>query len=95
MEDEDFDLSDSCDGENTDPPAVMEKVCQLSKALRQRLQNAVESGDMTQFTKLADEATAIDRQLADHLKNLALQFDYAALLNILSTHDRNDATGEI
>ena len=56
----------------------------LPATLREALKSAVELGDMAAFDRLAEKVAAIDNLLGSRLSTLAHQFDYTALLDILS-----------
>lgn len=74
--------------EKSDAPAYlssMESAGKIPKDLRRSLVDAVEMGDMVEFNRLAGRVALLDGPFAAHLKELAHQYDYEALQELLST----------
>jgi PAS domain S-box-containing protein len=67
-------------------------IATLTEELRNKLQNAVELGDMTAFGRLTEQAAEIDPGLKERLTQLAHQFAYDELMELLvpSTTSRRD-----
>ncbi|PID39434.1 MAG: hypothetical protein CR984_06990 [Proteobacteria bacterium] len=73
------------DGENPSPAAMFaERALNLPLEIRNGLRSAVELGDMADFNRLLGRVTPVDKDLESHLNDLASQYDYASLLNLLS-----------
>ncbi len=79
-------------GDNREAPAAENFVktarC-LPEQLRGSLRSAVEMGDMQSFETLSEQIVSINSGLAIQLKELAHQYDYTALLALLSTRNGN------
>ena len=66
----------------------------LPPQVRQKLRMAVQMGDMTTFTRMAEEAAATAPELIGHLTLLARRFDYTALLELLSDSEKSQRVGD-
>jgi CheY-like chemotaxis protein len=55
----------------------------LPEALREALNSSVELGDMAEFNRLVEQVAAIDKGLERQLVELANQYDYIKLLELL------------
>ncbi len=66
---------------NHDP--IDRNIGQLPEDLRTMLRSMVELGNMQEFNTICDQVDRIDRNLSGYFKQLAHQYDYGTLLEIL------------